>query len=58
MYISGTYNSDKAHLMNIQLVRCSEVDELELGIECKSEAEISDFMSNKFLYMLYNQRRF
>ena len=58
MYISGSYNSDKARLMNIQLVRCSEEDEEELGIKCKSSEEITTFMRNKFFLMLYNQRRF
>ena len=27
MFISGSYNSDKARLFNIQLVRCSDQDE-------------------------------
>ena len=58
MYIHGSYNSDKARLMNMQLMRCSEEDETELGIKCKSPEEINKFMKNKFLYFLYNQRRF
>ena len=31
---------------------------MELGIKCKSEDEIDAFMKNKFLYLLYNQKRF
>ena len=58
MYIHGSYNSQTARLMNIQLMRCSEEDEKELGIKCKSPQEIKKFMKNKFFYLLYNQRRF
>ena len=55
----GDYNSDKARLINIQLVRCHDGGYFaENGITCKSQDQITDFLRNKFLLMLYNQKRF
>ena len=54
MKLNGSFNSDRARVMNIQIVRCSEQDEQETGIKCKDEQDINAFMKEKFLYMLYN----
>lgn len=54
MRINGDYNSAKASLINIRLVRCSESD----GVECKPQEEITRFFRNKFLFLLFNERIF
>ena len=49
MYIYGTFNSFKARLLTIQIVRCHGKD------YCKSQEQITEFLRNKFLYTLSNQ---
>ena len=55
MRMYGDYNSDKARLINIQLVKCHDGGYFaENGITCKSPDQITDFLRNKFFLMLYN----
>ena len=54
MSLNGAFNSENARQMNIQIVRCSNEDEQETGIKCKEKEEITTFMKQKYLYMLYN----
>ena len=51
-FIYGDYDSRKARQLQIQLRKCSGHD------YCKSEDEILDYFSGKFLLMLTNQIRF
>ena len=48
MYINGTYNSNQARLINIQLARCLDQD------YCKPDMEITEALRNKFLLVLQN----
>lgn len=52
LYLYGDYNSYKASQFNVQLIRCHDRD------DCKSEEEITAFLKNKFLLLLWNQVRF
>lgn len=59
MKIYGDYNSDKARILQMQLQLCHDGGFFaENKIECKSGAEITEFLRNKFFIMLYNQKRF
>ena len=50
----GDYNSAKAQQINIKFKMCENGN----GIICKSESEIKDFLSGKYVILLYNQIRF
>ena len=52
MHISGSYNSDSARLIEVQLVQCHDRD------DCKSPEQIKSFLQNKFLLLLHNRVRF
>ena len=49
MYIYGDYSSSKARLLDIKLIRCHGHD------YCASDEEITAFLRDKFLILLYNQ---
>ena len=49
MYIYGDYSSSKARLLDIKLVRCHGHD------YCASDEEITAFLRDKFIVLLYNQ---
>ena len=55
MSIAGDYDSASASLMNMRLVRC---DSETSTVPCKSEAEITDFFRDKFLFLLFNEKIF
>ncbi len=50
--IHGDYNSHKAQMLNVQLVRCHDRS------DCKTDAQITEFFKNKFILLVYNQIRF
>ena len=52
MKIYGDYNSSKARLLTVRLIRCQD------DIKCKSDEEITNFLSNKYFLILANERRF
>ena len=54
MFIYGDFNSYKANLFNIQFVKCHDKPE---GF-CKTDAEIKEFMRDKWILILFNQIRF
>ena len=55
MRIYGNFNSFKARIINMQLIRCHDGGYFaENGITCKSDAEITQFLRNKYFIMLYN----
>ena len=56
LYVFGDFNSDRASLMNVQLVLCNK--ETQPNLECKSEDDIKKFLRNKYVLLLYNQVRF
>ena len=59
MRLFGDYNSDKARILNMQLVKCYNGGYFaENGIKCQEEDKITEFLRNKFFLMIYNQRRF
>ena len=59
MQIYGDYNSNKARIINIQLEICNDGGYFaEKSITCKSPAEITQFLRNKYFVMLYNEKRF
>ena len=47
-YIYGDYNTQKARQLNIQLIKCRNRP------DCKSEAEITEALRNKFLLIFFN----
>lgn len=55
-YIYGEYNSDRASLMDIQLLKCNALDHPD--VECKSEEDILEFFRGKFVLLKFNQVRF
>lgn len=56
LYTKGDWNADRASLMNVQLIKCNKETHPEL--ECKSEDQITKFLRDKFIILLYNQVRF
>ena len=50
----GDYNSYKALQFNIQFIKCHDKP---AGF-CKTDAEIKEFMRDKFILILHNQVRF
>ena len=46
--IHGDYNSYKAQMLNVQLVRCHDRN------DCKTDAQITEFFKNKFILLIYN----
>ena len=54
MRVNGDFDSDQGRLLSMRLNRCVNSDTLI----CKSEKEITYFFKNKYLVLLYNERRF
>ena len=54
MFIRGNFDSGTARLISIRLNRCVETESLK----CKSEDEITQYFKNKFIFFIYNERRF
>lgn len=52
MYLYGDYNSPRARLIELQLEMCLDKP------YCKSKDEITEFMRDKYLILLYNQINF
>ena len=52
MRINGDFNSAEARLLDIKLVKCHGHS------YCKSDEEITNFLKDKFLLLLYNKIRF
>ena len=52
----GDYNSARAQQFNVQFLRCNAEDHPD--VDCASEEEITEFIRNKFMLILYNQVRF
>ena len=50
MFINGDFDSSAARLISMRLNRCVNTDTLT----CKSEEEITQFLRNKILVMLFN----
>ena len=49
--IAGSYDSESARQLNIQLKRCQ-------GPDCAGEKEIEDYFKNKFILVMTNEARF
>lgn len=54
LYVSGEFNSEKAALINMRLVRCEETETQK----CKSNDEITAFFRDKYLLLLFNEKYF
>ena len=52
LILYGDYSSYKASQFNVQFIKCHDRP------DCKSQEEITAFIRNKFLLILYNQVRF
>jgi len=52
MFVYGNYDSYKARLLSLQLVKCHDKD------YCKSPEEITSFFRRKYFYTLSNSIRF
>ena len=50
--IFGDYNSARAQLLNVQLIKCN--NETRPDLDCKTEEEITAFFRNKFIILVYN----
>ena len=58
MKINGTFDSERASLLEMQLVRCRNSTDYAEDVVCKSNEEITEFFRNKYLILLHNQKRF
>ena len=59
MKIRGTFQTERASLLEVQLVRCfnsTEYDDRQ--VTCKSEEEITEFIRGNYIILVYNHRRF
>ena len=54
--IFGDYNSYKASQFNVQFLKCNK--DIHPDVECKSDAEITEFIRGKFMMLVFNQVRF
>ena len=52
MYLYGDYNTRKARLISIQLIKCTG------HTYCKTDEEILEFLRDKWIMLLVNQIRF
>ena len=52
MRINGDWDSNSARLIDLKLAKCHGHS------YCKTDEEITDFMKDKFLLLLYNKIRF
>ena len=50
--IYGDFNSAKARLLKVRLEKCHDED------YCQSESDITSFLRNKWLMLMYSQARF
>ena len=48
----GDYGTFKASQFNVQFIKCNQ--ETNPGIECESEEEITRFIRDKWIFLLYN----
>ena len=48
-YIYGNYDTSVGRMIKVLLVRCKSTE-----MECKSDQEINDFMTGKYLIFLAN----
>lgn len=51
-YLQGNYNTYKGTQFNIQFVKCTR--ETRPDLQCKSDEEITAFIRNKYLLVLFN----
>ena len=56
MYIYGDFESIKARLMNVQLIKCNNDTRVEK--DCLPEVDIRKFLRDKWLIFFNNQIRF
>jgi len=52
MKINGTFNSNSARLIEIELVKCRD------SVLCNTDDQINSFFRKKYLLLLQNQMRF
>ena len=52
MKINGTFNSNSARLIEIELVKCRD------SVLCNTDDQINSFFRKKYLLLLQNQNRF
>ena len=52
--VYGSFGSDRAQQILIDVVKCSKIH----GVECKSDEEIEEYFRGKIMYILSNQIRF
>ena len=56
MYIYGDFETSKARLMNVQLIKCN--NETRVEKDCLPEEDIKDFLRDKWLILFNNNIRF
>ena len=54
MSLKGDFNSATANLLVMRLEKCRETESLK----CKTDDEITQFLRNKWLLIIYNERFF
>lgn len=59
--VNGDFNQDQASLLVMRLVRCGDgtsTRPFQGSEKCKSEAEITEFFRDKFLFLMFNEKIF
>lgn len=54
--LQGSYNTDRGNNLMIVFERCRSDN--KLGVKCKREADIDDWLQNKYIVTLENEQRF
>ena len=56
--MKGNYDLGYGSFMRVMFRKCSHADEVSLGIECKTDEQIANWLKGKYLLLVQNEKSF